>query len=126
MKNIVTIFQAFAVLAFLPFVTPDSGYHPPSPYHPPKPHYEVPKHNCSISEVTEIGEVCTPSIITACNKNTLPIKIIKEAPFTYKVEQSVCTETIEIVNVDVCKFTYDDKEEETTAKVHLFLYLLKI
>jgi len=116
--------KVFAVLALLPFVTaaPDHaphGYHPAPVHHGygyPKYQPEIPKHNCSVLEVAEISQVCTPSILTACNKNTLPIKIIEEAPFTYVTTRSVCTETIEIVNFDVCKYTYEDIEVETTGK----------
>ena len=113
--------QVFAVLALLPFVSaaPDHAHHHHPVHHGygyPKYQPEIPKHNCSVLEVQEVSQVCTPSILTACNINTLPIKIIVEAPFTYTTTRSVCTETIEIVNFDVCRYEYEDIEVETTGK----------
>merc|ERR1711936_909884 len=114
--------KAFAVLALLPFVTclPDHGYHH-APAYAPAHHgygygYEEPKHNCSVLDVTEIAEECTPVILTACSKVSLPIKIIVEAPFTYTVVRTVCTESIEVVPQEVCKYIYNDFEEGTTGK----------
>jgi len=122
--------KAFAVLALLPFITslPDHGGHfvhharvHHAPAYAPAHHgygygYEEPKHNCSVKDVQEIGEVCVPVILTACSKTSLPIKIIEEVPFTYTVVTTVCTETIETVPQEVCNTEYSDKEEETTGK----------
>merc|ERR1739838_648082 len=127
--------KAFAVLALLPFVTsaPDHGghhvYHTPAEYQLKKllpllvsasqiviPVPEILKHNSSIAEVTEITQECTPVILTACSKTTLPVKIIKENPFTYTVIRSVCVETTEEVLNEVCRYSYSDFEEETTGK----------
>merc|ERR1711981_360319 len=139
------IMKAFAVLALLPFVAcgpahpvpaPHYGsYHQPAPYHAPAPAYghhapayghpaphyggygyEEPKHNCSVLDVTQVAEECTPVILTACAQASLPIKIIVEAPFTYTVERTVCTQSFETVNQEVCNTEYSDYEEETTGK----------
>jgi len=124
-------FQAFAVLALLPFITslPDHGghfvHHAPVHHAPayghPAPHYggygyEEPKHNCSVLDVTQVAEECTPVILTACAAASLPIKIIKDAPFTYTVVRTVCTLGTETVNQEVCNTEYSDYEEETTGK----------
>merc|ERR1711997_72780 len=104
--------KVFAVLVLLPFVTsaPDPGYG----YPPPPP--DIQKHNTTVAEVTEIAQECTPVILSACSKTTLPIKIIKENPFTYTVTRSVCVETTEEVPQEVCRYSYSDFEEETTGK----------
>merc|ERR1712025_1078479 len=101
---------------------PGYGY-APAPYHPapayPAHHgygYEQPKHNCSVIDVVEPAEVCTPVIVTECNDVELPIKIIVEIPFTYTVVRTVCTETIEVVPQEVCSYSYTTTEEETNAK----------
>merc|ERR1712088_440345 len=123
--------KAFAILALLPLALAlparekkQAGYgYAPAPYHPapayPAHHgygYEQPKHNCSVIDVVEPAEVCTPVIVTECNDVELPIKIIVEIPFTYTVVRTVCTETIEVVPQEVCSFSYTTTEEETTAK----------
>jgi hypothetical protein len=66
--------------------------------------------------VTEIAEVCTPTIETTCTDVALPIKIIEDIPYTYTVTRTVCTESIDVVPQEVCTYSYDQVEEETTAK----------
>jgi len=134
--------KAFAILALLPFVSslpsgqvPGYGY-APAPYapapgygHPPAPApgyghppayggygYEHPKHNCSVLDVIETAEVCTPVIETNCETVSLPIKVIKEIDFTYTVTRTVCTESIEVVPQEVCSYSYEQVTEPTTAK----------
>ena len=124
--------QAFAILALLPIVAsvptgqaPGYGY-APAPYAPAH-HapayggyggygYEAPKHNCSVLDVVETAEVCTPTIVTECNPVALPIKIIVDIDFTYTVTRTVCTESIEVVPQEVCTYSYDQTTEDTTAK----------
>merc|ERR1712194_929134 len=106
------------------------SYHQPAPYHPapayghPAPAYghhagygyEEPKHNCSVIDVTEIAEVCTPTIETTCEDVALPIKIIEDIPYTYTVTRTVCTESIDVVPQEVCTWSYEQVTEDTTAK----------
>merc|ERR1711935_1226887 len=96
------------------------GHHAPA-YHQPAPHYggygyEEPKHNCTVQDVTEIADVCTPVIVTECNAVELPIKIIVEVDFVYTVTRTVCTESIDIIPNEVCSYAYQQKTEATTAK----------
>ena len=72
--------------------------------------------NCSVLDVTEILEVCTPTIKTACEDVNLPIKIIEDIPFTYTVTRTTCTESIEVVPNEVCTFSYEQETEDTTSK----------
>jgi len=130
--------KAFAILALLPFVAakpqlfhgavhhaapayghPAPAYGHPAPYAPAPHHgygYEQPKHNCSVLDVVEIAEVCTPTIVTECNDVALPIKIIVDIPYTYTVTRTVCTESIDVVPQEVCTYSYGQKTEDTTAK----------
>merc|ERR1711981_74088 len=129
-KTIISItsnVKAFAILALLlPLAAAiparesrQAGYgYAPAPYHG---HghgygYEQPKHNCSVLDVVEPAEVCTPVIDTVCSAVELPIKIIVEVDFTYTVIRTVCTESIEVVPQEVCSYSYTTTEEETTAK----------
>jgi len=120
--------KAFAVLALIPLVAslpqhPGYGYAPAPAYgygHPAPAYggygYEQPKHNCSVLDVVETAEVCTPTIVTECNPVALPIKIIVDVDFTYTVTRTVCTESIDVIPQEVCTYSYDQKTEDTTAK----------
>ena len=78
--------------------------------------YEEPKHNCTVRDVTEIAEVCTPAFETVCEDVELAIKKIVDVEFTYTVTRTVCTESIEEIDNEVCSYSYQQKEEATTAK----------
>merc|ERR1712001_279299 len=67
-------------------------------------------------DVTEIAEVCTPTIETTCEDVALPIKIIEDIPYTYTVTRTVCTESIDVVPQEVCTYSYEQVTEDTTAK----------
>merc|ERR1712186_55278 len=77
---------------------------------------EEPKHNCSVRDVTEIAEVCTPTIATTCEDVDLPIKIIVDVDFTYTVTRTVCSVAIEVISQEVCTHHYEQTTEATTAK----------
>merc|ERR1712156_1263163 len=74
------------------------------------------KHNCTVRDVTEIAEVCTPAFETVCEDVELAIKKIVDVEFTYTVTRTVCTESIEEIDNEVCSYSYQQKEEATTAK----------
>ena len=114
-------------MSLLPFVAslpsaqfPGYGYgHPPAYGHGYGGYgggYETPKHNCSVIDVIETAEVCTPVIETVCEPVALAIKIIKEIDFTYTVTRTVCTESIEVVPQEVCSYSSEQTTEDTTAK----------
>merc|ERR1712088_940600 len=126
-----------AILALLPFASaiPTNPYHAPAAYHPApayhaapayhhaapayhQPHYgyEEPKHNCTVRDVTEVADVCTPAFKTTCADVELAIKKIVDVEFCYDVTRTVCTETIEEIPNEVCTYSYQQKEEDTTAK----------
>merc|ERR1712238_358608 len=85
--------------------------HPAPAYGHPAPHhggygYEEPKQICSVVDVIEIAETCTPTIATPCEDIALPIKVIEDIPYTYTVTRTVCTESIEVVPQEVCTYFY--------------------
>ena len=89
-------------------------------YIQPRPHFgypiEEPKHICSVQDVVESSEVCTPALETVCNSIELAIKIIVDVEQCYTVTRTVCTESIEVVPQEVCTYSYDQTTEDTTAK----------
>merc|ERR1712106_1154152 len=87
-------------------------------YHNPQPHYgyEQPKHNCSVLDVVESAEVCTPAFETVCNPIDLAIKVIVDVEQCYPVPRTVCTESIEEIDNEICTYSYQQKTEATTAK----------
>merc|ERR1719420_1277829 len=48
-------------------------HHAAPVYHKPHYGYEQPKHNCSVQDVVETAEVCTPALETVCNPIELAI-----------------------------------------------------
>jgi len=95
---------------------PAPVYHPkPAPYHP-APAYHAPKHNCSVSYVSEPAETCVPQIEAVCADEVLPIKIIVDVDYCYDVTRTVCVETIEVIPQEVCVYKYVQKTEDTVAK----------
>jgi len=93
---------------------PAYGHHAPAYGHGYG--YEHPKHNCSVVDVTEIAEVCTPTVETFCVIEKLPIKVIVDKEFCYDVSRTVCTESIEEIPQEVCSYDYSKKYEATTAQ----------
>ena len=106
-----------ALLSLIPLAAaiPTNPYHAPA-YHQPSYGYEKPKHNCSVLDVVEPAEVCTPTIVTNCAPVDLAIKIIVEKEQCYDVTRTVCTESIEEIDNEICTYSYQKKEEVTTAK----------
>jgi len=97
---------------------PAPAYHQPAPYHPqPAYHgYEHPKHNCSVQDVVEAAEVCTPTLVTECNPVELSRKNVIDKEQCYIVTRTVCTESIEEIDNEVCTYSYQPKTEATNAK----------
>merc|ERR1711963_1152485 len=90
-------------------------HHAPA-YHQPHYGYEHPKHNCSVQDVVETAEVCTPALETVCNPIELAIKIIVDKEQCYDVTRTVCTESIEEIDNEICSYSYQQKTEGTNAK----------
>merc|ERR1712106_246508 len=67
-------------------------------------------------DVVEVAEVCTPALETVCTPIELSRKSIKDVEQCYTVTRTVCTESIEEIDNEVCTYSYQPKSEETTAK----------
>ena len=78
--------------------------------------YEQPKQNCSVLDVVEIADVCTPALDTVCTPIELSRKSIKDVEQCYTVTRTVCTESTEEIDNEVCTYSYQPKTEATTAK----------
>merc|ERR1712141_732563 len=75
--------------------------------------YEQPKHNCSVVDVVETAEVCTPTLEKTCVPEVLPIKLIISVEQCYTVTRTVCTESIEVIPNEVCVYEYEQASEQT-------------
>merc|ERR1719483_636767 len=118
--------KVFSILALVPlsYASQLPYGHPPAyppiehAYAPacPAPHYEHPKHNCSVQDVIEPAEVCTPAFETVCSPIELLIKKIVDKEQCYPVTRTVCTESIEEIANEICTYSYQQRAEATTAK----------
>merc|ERR1739848_225210 len=108
--------QVLALFALVPLAYAASpAYHAPA-YHAPAYGYEHPKHNCSVQDVVEAAEVCTPALKTECAPVDLARLDVVEKEQCYTVTRTVCTESIEEIDNEVCSHSYQPKTEVTTAK----------
>merc|ERR1711936_894614 len=64
----------------------------------------------------EIADVCTPALDTVCTPIELSRKSIKDVEQCYTVTRTVCTESTEEIDNEVCTYSYQPKTEATTAK----------
>merc|ERR1719471_448182 len=83
-------------------------------YH--QPHHYGPKHNCSIVDVIEPAEVCTPAFETVCENIEVPTKVIVDKEQCYPVTRTVCTESVSVIDNEICTYSHQQKTEDTTAK----------
>jgi len=105
--------------AYTPAYHQPATYHQPAAYHHPAPAYnayEHPKHNCSVLDVVEAAEVCTPALKTECAPVDLARKNVIDVEQCYPVTRTVCTESIELIDNEVCSYSYQPKTVTTTAK----------
>ena len=92
---------------------PAYGHPAPAYGHAPAYGYEQPKHNCSVVDVVETAEVCTPTLEKTCVPEVLPIKLIISVEQCYTVTRTVCTESIEVIPNEVCVYEYEQASEQT-------------
>merc|ERR1712158_68223 len=67
-----------------------------------EPKYEHPKHNCSVTDVVEKAEVCTPALKTKCSSVELEIKRVLDTEQCYTVTRTVCSVSTETID-NQCK-----------------------
>lgn len=94
---------------------------PPGPHtlHLAGHHAVLPGHqhhsNCSVERVTETSEVCTPALTTSCSTLELPVKRVVERRQCEEITRTVCAQAIEMVDNEVCTYTYKAKSKEAMA-----------
>ena len=109
-----------------PSPAPTNSHPAPAPsYGHQAPHFR-PKNNCSVLDVVEVAETCTPTITTECNNVNLPVKLIQDVDYTYTVTRTVCTESVELFPHEVCIYNYAEKTEDTIAKTVSVTYKKEI
>merc|ERR1739848_793111 len=62
------------------------------------------------------AEVCTPAFETVCDSIELTRKAIVDKEQCYIVTRTVCSESIEEIDNEICTYAYQPKSEDTTAK----------
>jgi len=60
--------------------------------------------------------VCTPALETACNPVELARKNVISKEQCYTVTRTVCTESIQEIDNEICTYSYQPKTETTSAK----------
>merc|ERR1712158_169003 len=78
--------------------------------------YHAPKHNCSVVDVVESAEVCTPAFETVCETIEVPTKKIIDVEQCYPVTRTVCSESVEVIDNEICVYSYSQKVVATTAQ----------
>merc|ERR1712001_215909 len=76
-----------------------------------EPKYEHPKHNCSVTDVVEKTEVCTPALKTKCTSEELEIKRVLDTEQCYIVTRTVCSVSTETIDNQVCTYSYKPRTE---------------
>jgi len=75
---------------------------------------------CHVEEVELYAEVCTPTIERDCQKIKVKTQAIHAKEDCVKVVRTVCTESEELVDNEVCYYVYNKEKQEseaTTVKV---------
>ena len=70
---------------------------------------------CHVEEVELYAEVCTPTIQRDCQKVRLKTQSISAKEDCVKVVRTVCTETEELVDNEVCYYVYNKEKQEAEA-----------
>merc|ERR1711913_177385 len=96
-------------------------HHHHQPHPPPQPHgpgVEYDREKCALDYVEKEAEVCVPTFKTECEteevKNGL---VIEQQEECYQVTKTVCTETEEIADNEVCAYSFTLVPVETEAKL---------
>merc|ERR1712172_287003 len=97
---------------------PSYGHPPSHQVHGPgvvKSHQSDPG-QCLLDYVEKTEEVCVPSFKTDCDKESVAGgKVIKHHDQCYDVTKTVCTESHEIVDMEVCAYTFTARVVEAEA-----------
>jgi len=78
--------------------------------------YEKSKHNCSVDEIIQEANVCTPDLETQCVDESTTIKIVASKSQCYTTTRTVCTISDEDIDNEICQYKYQNRIEKTKAK----------
>eukprot|EP00091_Calanus_sinicus_P006130 TRINITY_DN16744_c0_g1_i1.p1 TRINITY_DN16744_c0_g1~~TRINITY_DN16744_c0_g1_i1.p1 ORF type:complete len:349 (-),score=122.47 TRINITY_DN16744_c0_g1_i1:96-1142(-) len=104
-----------------PVVVSKPHYYHHHPVYAPEPVYQAPRqgkaprHNCSVVTEMTMAEVCTPSLQTTCMMEELAVKTVTDKEQCMNIMRTVCSETTEEIENEVCVYTYQNKSEDTMA-----------
>ena len=78
--------------------------------------YERTRYNCSVVDTVEKAQVCRPKL--ASNINTVNVNAvgITSKEQCHSVSRTVCAVSIQLIPNQVCTYSYQQKEVETTGK----------
>merc|ERR1711970_293390 len=104
-----------------------AAYHAPLPkpyvhhHTPPQPHgpgVEYDREKCAVDYVEKEAEVCVPTFKTDCEREDVKKGlVIEQKEECYQVTKTVCTETDEISENEVCAYSFTLIPVETEAKL---------
>merc|ERR1711887_24892 len=100
---------------------PRPSLHHPAQHAAPPPHgpgVDYGREKCNVDYVEKDAEVCVPTFKTECEKEDVKNGlVIKQQEECYQVTKTVCTETEDIVNNEVCAYSFTLVPVETEAKL---------
>merc|ERR1711887_122759 len=100
---------------------PRPSYHHLAHHAAPPPHgpgVDYGREKCSVDYVEKDAEVCVPTFKTECEKEDVKNGlVIKQQEECYQVTKTVCTETEDIVDNEVCAYSFTLVPVETEAKL---------
>ena len=77
--------------------------------------YEYPKENCTTSTVSESVETCVPGFRSVCEDVSVTVIKIVDKEQCFPVTRTLCTESTELVDNEICVFDYTQTTEELEA-----------
>jgi len=100
--------------------------HPaPPPLPPPAPEPVYTDRKCRIEQIELLAEVCLPTIVKDCGPVALKERRVESKESCVDVARTVCTESEESVDNELCYYTYTDGQVEGEVKSVDVAYDLK-
>ena len=99
----------------VPLHSPHLTTHLPTLHQPLHHHHVAPTHNCTLEIMMETTEVCTPTLTTTCVNMDLLLKKVIEKQQCEEVMRTVCSEETEVIDNEVCVYTYMPKSIQVEA-----------
>jgi len=86
---------------------------------------KLPAHNCTLTQETEVVEVCTPTFSKDCEEVTIPAKKIVYKKECFRVKKTTCKEYVDKVENTICPFAYKEKSQDAEAVGAVAKYSVK-